>query len=559
MYCVLTALIFCAMQCFFFLTIGIFLLLRCTALYVGSTRRTMTVYRQISSAIHPRFCARFTPKLHHSTDWIQHVATINLPGEKIQFSLVSIQSYSLRSPHSIMFRKLGFGSGKSKKRPKKKRLSPAAHERIGDDGSSVGTTPPPSYQYAMNEYALTGPSAATRRPTSLANVDDEGYIRPSYSMTDVEEHDLGGEELEDLNDGADFHDESTAKSNIRLNAQQEQQQRQTNSGNPTPPSPSSGQPQSREGILRTSSQKKHSDSRNVYDRRRYLSPQADYFSYDEDDAGGNVAIGGNNDDDDNSTRGPSMLKQSGSGSGRSLPSRGSTEQMMPDATYEEWYGDAYVGGPIRYIYPSGYQSMRPRGGPWKLSIVVCLLFTWLSVFIIGHCSALYEQNQMNNNNYDNAYDDDNAENHVINEKWCGSRLLYWMWVMSMLITGLASAYCGVIGYIKVRDFAVANTRSQPPGIMMVGDYSLSTYGDSRTGGGNNKGNSDYYVPISDADVSSRQRYNQHQQTLSTTNYRVQQTHPAQYSKTIYQADGTPQFWGNQIYRPNQAAVHTVSR
>lgn len=244
-----------------------------------------------------------------------------------------------------------------------------------------------------------------------------------------------------------------------------------------------------------------------------------------------------------------MLRQSASGPSRSLPHRGSVEQMMPDATYEEWYGDAYVGGPIRYIYPSGYQSMRPRGGPWKLSIVVCLLFTWLSVFIIGHCSDIYDSNRNNNNYYGNSYDDDN---HVINEKWCGSRLLYWMWVISMLITGLASAYCGVIGYIKVRDFAVANTRSQPPGIMTVGDYSLSSYGDNRAVGSNNKGNSDYYLPIGDAGGTSRQR-------VSVTNSRLQQTHPAQYSKTIYQADGTPQFWGNQIYRPNQAAVHIVSR
>eukprot|EP00536_Pseudo-nitzschia_multiseries_P004044 jgi/Psemu1/187185/e_gw1.65.179.1 len=198
---------------------------------------------------------------------------------------------------------------------------------------------------------------------------------------------------------------------------------------------------------------------------------------------------------------------------------------MPDATYEEWYGDAYVGGPIRYIYPSGYQSMRPRGSPWKLSIVVCLLFTWLSVFIIGHCSDIYDQNgnnynYNNNNNNNNNGNEDNYDDAVINEKWCGSRFLYWMWVISMLITGLASAYCGVIGYIKVRDFAVANTRSQPPGIMMVGDYSMS--GDPNNP--NTKGNSDYY-----------------------------------YQKTIYQADGTPQFWGNQIYRPNQAAVHIVSR
>jgi hypothetical protein len=494
-----------------------------------------------------------------------------------------------------MFRKLGFGTGKSKKNPKKKRLSPAAHEqRIGDDGVSVGTTPPPSYQYAMNEYALTGPSAVTRRPSTLPNIDDEGQIRPSFSMTDADddEHEIQEQtheqEQQNPSKHANLQDETITTSNIRLHEQQQQRQRQSNNGTPTPPSslplpsplpspsPSLGQTQSRDGILRNSSHKSQSDPYNSYARRRYLSPKVEYFSYDEDDTVTSATFCGNNDDDDNSTRGPFMMRQP---PGRNLPYeyRGNMDQMMPDATYEEWYGDAYVGGPIRYIYPSGYQSMRPRGGPWKLSIVVCLLFTWLSVFIIGHCSDIYTQNQNsnsnsnnnnnNNNYYADSYDDDNPDNHVINEKWCGSRLLYWMWVMSMLITGLASAYCGVIGYIKVRDFAVANTRSQPPGIMTVGDYSLSTYGDnSRVGGGsssNNKGNSDYYVPIGDAGgsaASSRQRHHQQQQqNVSTSNFKLQQTHPAQYNKTIYQADGTPQFWGNQIYRPNQAAVHTVSR
>jgi len=467
-----------------------------------------------------------------------------------------------------MSRKLGFGSGKSKKNPKKKRLSPAAHEqRIGDDGVSVGTTPPPSYQYAMNEYALTGPSAATRRPSTLPNIDDEGQIRPSFSMTeaDDDEHEIQEhaiqeqqEQQQDPSNPANLQDETITTSNIRLHEQQQQQQRQSNNGTPTPQSPSLGQSQSRDGILRNSSYKSQSDPYNSYARRRYLSPKVEYFSYDEDDTVTTATFGGknnNDDDDDNSTRGPFMTREF---PGRNLPYqyRGNMEQMMPDATYEEWYGDAYVGGPTRYIYPSGYQSMRPRGGPWRLSIIVCLLFTWLSLFIIGHCSDAaddYSQSQNNNDNYN--YD----SNQVDVEKWCGSWLLYWMWVISMLITGLASAYCGVIGYIKVRDFAVANTRSQPPGIMTVGDYSLSTYGDNSSSN-NNKGNSDYYVPIGDAGggsaASSRQ---QQQQNVSTSNFRLQQTHPAQYNKTIYQADGTPQFWGNQIYRPNQAAVHIVSR
>ena len=193
------------------------------------------------------------------------------------------------------------------------------------------------------------------------------------------------------------------------------------------------------------------------------------------------------------------------------------EPEMPDATYEEQYGDAYVGAPIKYIYPSGYQSMRPRSGPWKLSIAICALFTWLSVFIVGHCSdRVKDQSQYY---YANEIDDDAF---AIETRWCGSRPLYFMWVASMLITGLAAAYCSVIGYIKVRDFAVANGRSQPPGMV---------------------GQTDYYVRIVD-DAGS---------------IAGSVTSASPYQGTIYQADGTPQFWGSHIYRPTQAAVAVTSR
>ena len=195
------------------------------------------------------------------------------------------------------------------------------------------------------------------------------------------------------------------------------------------------------------------------------------------------------------------------------------EPVMPDSTYEESYGDAYIGGHIRYVYPSGYQSMRPRGGPWKLSMLVCLSFTWLSVFVIDHCSEPVNQSEYNK--YE--IDDDTL---AIETRWCGSRMLYMMWVISMLITGMASAYCGVIGYIKLRDFAVANCRSQPPGMV---------------------GKSDYYVSLGD----------------SSHHYRgtddPESGEDEQYRRTIYQADGTPQFWGGHIYRPTQAAVAVTSR
>ena len=208
---------------------------------------------------------------------------------------------------------------------------------------------------------------------------------------------------------------------------------------------------------------------------------------------------------------------------------------MPDATYEETYGDAYTGGLIKYVYPSGYQSMRPRSCPWKLSIIVCSLFTWLSVFIVGHCSdqaqvsQWYDEEANNDNNEnDNTQIDDDVV--VMDIRWCGSRPLYLMWVTSMLITGLAAAYCSVIGYIKVRDFAVGNSRSQPPGV--VSDKS------------------DYYVRIEDG-VIRPSPSNEGSGTTAVT--------AGQYKKSIYQSDGTPLFWGAHIYRPTQAAVAITSR
>lgn len=199
--------------------------------------------------------------------------------------------------------------------------------------------------------------------------------------------------------------------------------------------------------------------------------------------------------------------------------------VMPDATYEEEYGDAYIGGPIRYVYPSGYQSMRPRSGPWKLSIVICMLFTWLSVFIVGHCSDYVDSDVSQYNQ--NEIDDDTL---VIETRWCGSRLLYMMWAISMLVTGLAASYCSIIGYIKVRDFAVANSRSQPPGMM---------------------GKTDFYAQVDDAKPPVNQ------ETSSQGSYGS--SHANHYHVPIYQADGNPQFWGGHIYRPTQAAVAITSR
>jgi hypothetical protein len=207
--------------------------------------------------------------------------------------------------------------------------------------------------------------------------------------------------------------------------------------------------------------------------------------------------------------------------------RSTFERDRPDATYEETYGPAYIGGTIKYIYPTGYQSMRPRSCPWKLSIVICLIFTWLSIFIVGHCSDQADESAAAAA-ASSVIDDDEL---VMEIRWCGSRLLYMMWATSMIVTGISAAYCSVIGYIKVRDFAVANSRSQPPGIA-----------DAK---------SDYYVRIRDYQVI--------EDVPSGGSVLLRRNDSSIFQPTIYQSDGTPQFWGSHIYRPTQAAVAVTSR
>ena len=280
------------------------------------------------------------------------------------------------------------------------------------------------------------------------------------------------------------------------------------------------------------------------------------------------------------------------------------EGMASAILYEEWYGDAYTGAPIKYIYPKGYQSMRPRSGPWRLSILICLCFTWLSVFVVGHCSDKVLNAELYNAM--NAIDDDTV---LIDIRWCGSRPYYFMWLASMLITGLSAAYCGVIGYIKCRDFAVANARAQPAmvGAMVTSsttttntmttpaggkelppqdsDYYLSLGGG---GGGavvSGNGNDDqeyYYSQVYDSHHPQQQQHHYwysagagtatvssvasptfvtQQQQQQNLQQQLQQhlPPPPPSHRSIYQADGTPQFWGSQIYRPNQAAVAVTSR
>lgn len=209
-----------------------------------------------------------------------------------------------------------------------------------------------------------------------------------------------------------------------------------------------------------------------------------------------------------------------------------SEPEMPDATYSEYYGDAYVDAPTRYVYPSGYTSLRPRSGPWRLSILFCLSFSFLTVFIVGHCSDRVDLQE-----YNIRVDEIDDDAILIETRWCGSRTLYFMWVLTVLITSLLTSYCSIIGYIKARDFSVANGRSQPPGMM---------------------DKTDYYVRIEDAKFITSHKITEFGADISAGKSSESYQHNRSGSN-IYQADGTPQFWGGHIYHPSQAAVAVTSR
>ena len=226
------------------------------------------------------------------------------------------------------------------------------------------------------------------------------------------------------------------------------------------------------------------------------------------------------------------------------------EPEMVDDTYEEIYGDAYIAAPIRYIYPHGYGSMEPKSRPWQISLVVCVGMSFLTVFIVGHCADQFDES-----GYYYYQGDEITDDVIFKTRWCGSKPLYFTWILSVLITGFSCAYCSIIGYIKARDFAVANGRSQPPGMV---------------------GKSDYYVSVEDVEAvpnmssssSSERRWRSRGTTSGSGGGGGTRVYPRTSGagtasggrrKTLYQADGTPRYLGKHIYKPTQAAIHLTSR
>mmetsp|Transcript_36233 Transcript_36233/g.73772 ORF Transcript_36233/g.73772 Transcript_36233/m.73772 type:complete len:133 (+) Transcript_36233:1086-1484(+) len=129
-----------------------------------------------------------------------------------------------------------------------------------------------------------------------------------------------------------------------------------------------------------------------------------------------------------------------------------------------------------------------------------------------------------------------------------------MWMLSVAITVLAMSYCSIIGYVKVRDIAVAAGRSQPAGMFDGG------------GGG---WKSDYYSRVDNVSGSSVATGENDQESGSNLNnsnnndqyssYQAGGDGDRRYEPSIYQSNGMPQFWGGHIYRTTQAAITMTNR
>ena len=296
---------------------------------------------------------------------------------------------------------------------------------------------------------------------------------------------------------------------------------------------------------------------------------------DDDDDGGavdNTDRRGDDDDDDDDAGGNDVRPM-----------------LQPDAIYDERYGDAYVDGHVNYLYPPGYQSMRPRSGPWRLSAFVFVTFACLCIFVVGHCYDRGVREYYHDGVVDDTYlmdvDDDTL---VMETRWCGSRPLYFVWYMSVWITVMSMSYCSIIGYVKVRDFVVANGRSQPAGTAsspwggrsdyyyIAGDAEDATSkgggrGDGRGGGGRATTSCPVpqaaYAAVSPSPTMSGSEVDGSAASGTTTanpaypSYQDGIPPPGggRYVPSIYQSDGTPQFWGGHIYRPTQAAVAMTNR
>lgn len=261
--------------------------------------------------------------------------------------------------------------------------------------------------------------------------------------------------------------------------------------------------------------------------------------------------------------------------------RGNIQQLLqPDAIYEERYGDAYVDQSIKYLYPAGYQSMRPRSGPWKLSVLILIIFACLNIFVVGHCYDQGVRDYYNNNSgstsssgmVDDEYLQDVDDDSLLMEtRWCGSRPLYFMWLVSVWITVSSSSYCCIIGYVKMRDFVVANGRSQPTGkgggrsdyyyldSGFVGEKDRKFGITSNSNSNSRSGRAGVTASIPQAAYAAVAPSTVGSDTGTTSTYSSYQGSGGRYVQSIYQSDGTPQFWGGHIYRPTQAAVAMTNR
>jgi hypothetical protein len=236
-------------------------------------------------------------------------------------------------------------------------------------------------------------------------------------------------------------------------------------------------------------------------------------------------------------------------------------------TYNETYGYAFPLGSTSdfiYEYPEGTSSLKPSLIPWRASILIMTLFIVFSVVIIGHCSDLADAQKEEEADEDNNNDDQAAaaaaaaeeeefdDEYILEQRWCGNSDLKAIWTGSLIVSLIATAYGSIIGYVRFRDYVVANCRSQTPGVTLRSDYYFID-------DDNSSSNAQYNGTTQQQRHEKRAEQRERNEEELYEQLQEQQQGHKQKAFSHYQASGEPRFKGNSIRWPSQAASHVNTR
>ncbi|GMH56733.1 hypothetical protein TrLO_g4285 [Triparma laevis f. longispina] len=176
----------------------------------------------------------------------------------------------------------------------------------------------------------------------------------------------------------------------------------------------------------------------------------------------------------------------------------SPQRPLPPSTVPFFYTDTYsTSKNLSYIYPSSYTFLQPSTFLLRLSLALFLLSTYVCVHIVCKCAYEFEQTfgqrMMEDNgsgdNGDGSGDNgsngsgssgsgDTTSSNTINYDnytalelgFCSSHKIYAGYITSSIFVLLSLSYLSLAGYVKLRDYVVANARSQLGGGWERSDY-----------------------------------------------------------------------------------------